>query len=393
MSKFLGTIKDTAFLLRNLSTQEEEDLNEIKELNLLSKHYLQKLEKLMKQKKAKIRWSSLGLTFFTDEENKVPIIEGDDIPEMNDKINSGIWLQKFHLFAGKVWEVLPKLIAPEIVGMDDTKKAATLQLFSTERIHILLLGDPGTGKTDILRSAHDFASVSSFGLGSGTSGVGLSVTVVGKEVHPGLLPMANKGLCCIDELNLMKKDDRASLYNAMEKGFVTYDKGSHHYQFDALVKVLATANPKGDEFTGDSVDDFKKSMPFDPALLSRFHVVFLVRKPRIDEFVKIAEKIIEHQSTTNTDVDKKDVEFIKNYIKIAEKINVEFDQKFTDEIKIFAGDIRIHEDELLISVTPRIVVGIMRLALASARMELRKKVEQSDITRAIEVFESSLKIY
>jgi replicative DNA helicase Mcm len=188
----------------------------------------------------------------------------------------------------------------------------------------------------------------------------------------------------------MKKDDRASLYNAMEKGFVTYDKGSHHYRFDARIKVIATANPKGDEFTGDSVDDFKKSLPFDPALLSRFHIVFLVRKPRIDEFIAIAEKIIEGTSKIN--IKKHDIEFVKNYIKFAEKIDVEFNTEFKNEIKIFAGNVRIHEDELLISVTPRVVVGIMRLSLASARMELRSKVEKDDVMRAIEVFEASLKV-
>jgi len=387
MTKILNTIKDTAFLLRNLSEKEQEDLGEIKDLNMLPGKELELLKKLMKQKKAKIKWKNMGLSFFTREENKVPMISGND--DLNNKISSKITGQKFRLFSEKVWDVLPKLISPEIVGMDDVKKAAALQLFSTERFHILLLGDPGTGKTEILRSACELSPVSSFGLGSGTSGAGLSVTIVGKEVHPGLLPMADKGLCCIDELNLMKKDDRASLYNAMEKGFVTYDKASHHYRFDARIKVLATANPKGDEFTGDSISDFKKSLPFDPALLSRFHVVFFVRKPRIDEFIAIAEQIVEG---TQKMFQEQDNDFIKNYIVAAEKINVEFDPRFKNEIKIFAGDVRIHEDELLINVTPRIVVGIMRLAMACARMELKNKVEKEDIRRAIEVFEASLKV-
>jgi len=387
MTKILNTIKDTAFLLRNLSEKEQEDLGEIKDLNLLPGKELELLKKLMKQKKAKIKWKNMGLSFFTREENKVPVISGND--DLNNKISSKITGQKFRLFSEKVWDVLPKLISPEIVGMDDVKKAAALQLFSTERFHILLLGDPGTGKTEILRSACELSPVSSFGLGSGTSGAGLSVTIVGKEVHPGLLPMADKGLCCIDELNLMKKDDRASLYNAMEKGFVTYDKASHHYRFDARIKVLATANPKGDEFTGDSISDFKKSLPFDPALLSRFHVVFFVRKPRIDEFIAIAEQIVEG---TQKMFQEQDNDFIKNYIAAAEKINVEFDPRFKNEIKIFAGDVRIHEDELLINVTPRIVVGIMRLAMACARMELKNKVEKEDIRRAIAVFEASLKV-
>jgi len=142
MTKILNTIKDTAFLLRNLSEKEQDDLCEIKDLNLLPGKELELLKKLMKQKKAKIKWKNMGLSFFTREENKVPMISGND--DLNNKISSKITGQKFRLFSEKVWDVLPKLISPEIVGMDDVKKAAALQLFSTERFHILLLGDPGT---------------------------------------------------------------------------------------------------------------------------------------------------------------------------------------------------------------------------------------------------------
>jgi DNA replicative helicase MCM subunit Mcm2 (Cdc46/Mcm family) len=152
----------------------------------------------------------------------------------------------FEEFSKTIHEKCSQIIAPNIVGFETVKKAVALQLFSPERIHILLLGDPGTGKTQILSAATELAPISSMGLGSGTSGVGLAVTMKGNEVMKGLLPMANNGLCAIDELNLMKEESRASLYNAMEKGFVSYDKGGHSFKFDAKVSVLATANPKGD---------------------------------------------------------------------------------------------------------------------------------------------------
>jgi DNA replicative helicase MCM subunit Mcm2 (Cdc46/Mcm family) len=139
--------------------------------------------------------------------------------------------------------------------MEYVKKAVSLQLFASEPVHILLLGDPGTGKTEILRSVEELHPISVFGLGSGTSGAGLSISMSGGKPVLGLLPKAHKGICCIDELNLMKSEDMASLYSSMEKGFITYDKGSHHIKEKAEARILATANPVGDKFKGTELEN------------------------------------------------------------------------------------------------------------------------------------------
>ena len=78
----------------------------------------------------------------------------------------------FSEFSSVALEKLSGMIAPDIVGFDAVKKAGALQLFATDRIHVLLLGDPGVGKTEILRSAAELYPISSFGLGSGTSSAG-----------------------------------------------------------------------------------------------------------------------------------------------------------------------------------------------------------------------------
>jgi replicative DNA helicase Mcm len=254
-----------------------------------------------------------------------------------------------------------------------------------------LLGDPGTGKTDILRSAAKLSPVSSFGLGSGTSGAGLVVTVKGNEVIKGLLPMADKGICAIDELNLMKKEDYAGLYNAMEKGFVSYDKGGKHYKFDARIRVVSTANPKGDKFEGKNVEELRKEIPFDSALLTRFHLIFFIKKPGLEKFKKIAESIL---SGEKTKVKKGDIEFIKGYIKaVDDKIrNVEFPKERQKEVINFVEEIKKKEEEHLIEISPRFVIGIMRLCKSLARMEARDSVQTKDIERIKEIVIDSLKI-
>jgi replicative DNA helicase Mcm len=289
----------------------------------------------------------------------------------------------------KTADIINYFIAPNIIGMEQVKKAVVLQLFSKEKIHILLLGDPATGKTDILRSVNGLAPISSFGLGSGTTGVGLSISVSGKEISKGLLPMADNGICCIDELNLMKQEDQASLYNAMEKGFVTYDKGGTHLRYDARIRLLATANPKEGKFRL-KLAEIKKQLPFEPALLSRFHLVFIIKKPSDEEFVQIAKDIITKDKTKYTKAE--DLQFIKGYIDYAEELNVEFDTKLEPLVTDFIRQVKKDEDNYLYEISPRLVVGIINMSKARARMLLKKKTDKDDVNYILALVKSSLKV-
>jgi replicative DNA helicase Mcm len=309
--------------------------------------------------------------------------------ETNKKIREAIMQKQFEAFSKEAYAMLPTIIAPNIMGMEDVKIAAAIQLFATEPVHMLLLGDPGTGKTDILRGMSQLAPISAFGLGSGTSGVGLVATIKGKEIHKGLLPMADGGLCAIDELNLMKDENRAGLYNAMEKGFVTYSKGGTHARFDARVNVIATANPRGDKFIGDDLKGLKKQLPFDSALMTRFHLMFIVRKPDMQQFSEISRKIVRNEKKT---VAQADIDFVRQYVDRASKIKVSFPKELEDDVVAFAEKLKSNEKRYLSEISPRIVVGLMNLAKAAARMELRDKVTQQDLERVEKLVENSLSL-
>jgi len=309
------------------------------------------------------------------------------ITDFNALIREKTYQSSFTAFAPQAKKRFLDYIAPNILGMDDIKYATLLQLFSTERFHLLLLGDPGTGKTDILRSAHALAPISAFGLGSGTSGAGLSVSMQGKEIQKGLLLLAHKGLCCIDELNLMKKVDRAALYSAMEKGVVTYDKATKHKSFQAQVRILATANPVGDRFVGQSLSIIKQQIPFDSALLSRFHLVYIVRKPGVKELVSITRKII---TTSPSRLKEADVAFLKAYIEHAQSLAVTFDKSYESLITNFIERIKTHEHLYLVEIGPRLVHGIIRLSQARARLFLRTTTTQEDVAEALDLVQQSL---
>lgn len=296
----------------------------------------------------------------------------------------------FSEFSAVAKDKIIGLIAPNIISRDHVKLAGLLQLFAKEKVHILLLGDPSTGKTVILRSISDLAPISSFGLGSGASKAGLTLTVSGKEIVKGILPLADGGVACIDELNLMRNQDLAGLLNAMEKGFITYDKGNHHLTVDARVKVFASANPAGDKFVGRSMEVLRQQMPFDDALVSRFHLIFLMRKPDAKEFLKISEKIV--RGARDNDIYEGDAEFVKEYVRYALEKEVYFDKKLADDVQAFVAALKRDEDRFLMEVSPRMVVGLINLAKASARIRLAEKVERADLDQAIKVLHSALYI-
>jgi replicative DNA helicase Mcm len=357
----------------------------------LPQHLYEELKKLMKLGKADV-----GVKFLTVLKEELPYVTGDSefkdrFEEMNERIFEQFEKIAFEKFAWDAFLEIKNAVSPNIVGMDYIKLASVLQLFSKEKMHLLLLGDPGTGKTEILRSVSEFASISSFGLGSGTSGVGLAMTVKGNEVKPGLLPMANNGICCIDELNLMKEESRASLYNAMEKGFVTYDKGGVSEKLDAKVSILATANPKGDKFKGNAVDVIKKQCPFDEALLSRFHLVFLVKKPTDEEFKRITEQVVKDKSRKISVHDKR---FIKNYVaKALESVDkVKVGKDIEKKVVDLAAELKKNQRKYLVEIDVRFIIGIMRMLKASARCELRKDVHMKDFDRVKAIVLESLKL-
>ncbi|MFC1753918.1 ATP-binding protein [Thermoproteota archaeon] len=393
----MAEFRDMVRLFRKLSEEERRKLESLSK-HITSKTAIKYIERLLKQRKIKINsiqpefnmLPETGLVYLQLESAVKDNEIEDQVKQLNKDLSEKIEQQLFSSFSDVASDILPKMIAPEIVGFEMVKKAVAIQLFCRERIHILLLGDPGTGKTKILDAATKLHPISSMGLGSGTSGAGLAVTMKGNEVIKGLLPMADQGICAIDELNLMKDDSRASLYNAMESGFVSYNKGGKHYKFDARVSVLATANPKGDRFKGTKPQELKKQLPFDPALLSRFHLTFLVKRPGVEEFKSISKSILSGKKQRVSGNERK---FIKKYVKYANQLSEpELPKRFEQGVVDFIGRIKQNEKEHLIEVSPRLVVGFMRMAQALARSELRTKVEEKDISTVKEIIRDSLKI-
>ncbi len=310
---------------------------------------------------------------------------------------------------------LIKSFAPTIYGYEKVKEALVLQLLggimkprsdgvrTRGDIHILLIGDPGAAKSQMLKRVTVIAPKSRFVSGKGASGAGLTASVVKDEflkgwaLEAGALVLANKGIACIDELDKMSDEDRSAMHEALEQQTITISKANIQATLRSETTVLAAANPKYGRF--DPYQSLGKQIDLPPALISRFDLIFPVRDlPDKDKDSKIAEFILKlHQDVSRADNVELDTKFIKKYIAYA-KINIKpkISDEAIEEIKNYYVKIRnsgSSSDDAAIKpvpITARQLEALIRLSEASAKTRLSKVVTKSDAKKAIELLHYTL---
>ncbi len=325
----------------------------------------------------------------------------------------------------KIYEKIVASIAPSIYGHKEIKEAIALQLFGgtagkvkpdgmkiRSDMHILLIGDPGTAKTQLLRYVKELAPKGIYVSGKSSSGAGLTATAEkddfaegGWTLKAGALVLAAGGIALIDEFDKMGDEDRSSMHEAMESQTISVAKAGIVTTFRANASILAAANPKYGRY--DPFDPPAEQFNIPPTILSRFDLIFPIRdvlNPQRDsemaDHILLTHKLAAKSRREElTEEEKKDVipviepEKLRKYIAYARKNSHPIlSDEAIERIKRFYVDMRkLGETQKSVPITARYLEAIVRLAEASAKVRLSDTVELQDAERAIRLLQFSLR--
>lgn len=315
-------------------------------------------------------------------------------------------------------------IAPSIYGHNEIKEALALQLFGGTKskilpdgvkirpdIHVLLIGDPGTAKSQLLYYIYTLAPKGVFVGGKSSTGAGLTATAEKDEfgeggwtLKAGALVLASGGQACIDEFDKMGDEDRSAMHEAMEQQRISIAKAGIVTTFKSETSILAAANPKYGRFDPFTLPAEQFNIP--PTLLSRFDLIFPI-KDVLDEAKDkaMAEHILSaHQASgirgteiegllTKEELEEAEAkitpvlnpELMRKYIAYARKyINPVLTSEAMGKIEQYYVELRgIGKQQGSVATTPRQLEALVRLAESSARGRLSNRVEIEDSERSI----------
>lgn len=318
-----------------------------------------------------------------------------------------------------LYDVFANSIAPSIYGNQDIKKAITCLLMGGSKkilpdgmrlrgdINVLLLGDPGTAKSQLLKFVEKIAPISVYTSGKGSSAAGLTASVQRDPqtrdfyLEGGAMVLADGGVVCIDEFDKMRDEDRVAIHEAMEQQTISIAKAGITTILNSRTSVLAAANPvfgRYDEFKspGENID-------FQTTILSRFDMIFIVKDDHNEaRDISIAQHVMNvHAGGRNQDLLQEGeipIDKMKRYIqyvklRCAPRLTAEASERLSSHFVSIRRRLQLNESEMnersSIPITVRQLEAIIRITESLAKLRLSPVATEEHVDEAIRLFTAS----
>ena len=310
-------------------------------------------------------------------------------------------------------------IAPSIFGSTDIKKAITCLLFGGSKrvlpdgmrlrgdINVLLLGDPGTAKSQLLKFTEKVAPIAVYTSGKGSSAAGLTASVQrdanSREFYleGGAMVLADGGVVCIDEFDKMRDEDRVAIHEAMEQQTISIAKAGITTVLNCRPSVLAAANPVWGRY-----DDLKspgENIDFQTTILSRFDMIFIVKdehnEARDRTIAKHVIGIHMHGASQQTEAEGEiDLQRMKRYIaycraRCAPVLTPEASEKLSSHFVAIRKQVaqveKDHDERSAIAITVRQLEAIIRMSESIAKVTMSPYATEEHVDEAIRLFRFS----
>src|SRR5215210_472069 len=310
-----------------------------------------------------------------------------------------------HIFAlarkNDAYDILISSYAPHVYGHEVIKEVILLLIVGsvTKRledgsarrgdINVLLVGDPGTAKSEMLKFAAKIAPRGLYTSGRGSTAAGLTAAVIRDKsgimmLEAGAVVLGDQGLVCIDEFDKIKPEDRSALHEVMEQQTCSVAKGGIVATLNARTSILSAANPMYGKY--DPYKNITENVSLPIPLLTRFDLIYVIRDtPEIEKDNRVASHILEiHRDAQRTSQAAINIDFFSKYLAFAKQlVEPELTREAISLIRDYYMKMRNVDSDSMITVTPRQLEGLVRLSTARARLLLKDKVEKEDAERSI----------
>lgn len=307
-----------------------------------------------------------------------------------------------------VHQKIIRSIAPSIYGYPDIKEAIMYLLFGgiskslSDGIsirgdpNILIIGDPGTAKSQLLQYVSKIAPRGLYTSGRGSTAAGLTAAVMREKtgemtLEAGALVLADRGVCAIDEIDKMRPEDRVAIHEAMEQQTVSVAKGGIVATLNARTSILAAANPALGRY--DPYRTIAENINLPVTILSRFDLIFVIRdEPRKDVDESMAEHILSLHKTGVSPIEPPIAPaMLRKYISYSKQFKPILTDDAIKRLQDFYLQMRTTESrDSPIAITARQLESLIRVTEACARIAMRKEITVEDAQAAILLTRKSL---